>query len=921
MAAVIIAAFKARKRHEEEAAGLDSRSGTNDLLDTNNDGKISSAEVLQAIDFVGVRVDLMVQRLKLERDLAGMMVKLPNFLVCLLCFLAALCEFSPPASVHNVHQHIGHHFHIDNIKDVHELEQIYPYIETFVHANEGLQATSFVYWCEERYADHHWDHSIHAPVWTCPSPRMHSLGLSSDSASSWTAQCTGAGAADNHCHGAYASDHTTDDHASDVHTTADPHDVHTTAAPHGAHSDASTTPDSSHRRLHAQRRFAQRRLSGGSGSSESHAVQPNPACEDNDALLQEEEGVADITCHHHAAEVCEIDLGILACPYTCGYCAPFTYLHSKLFEKPQVTMLPVVLFQTRFEAMDCHGFAETYEAQPYNPQLTLLPALDGYRNGRVLTCVDRTKHYEGSYRAEHECPHDGPAVYCGDDGIMRDTPVHYFHGIPIYPKVMIEPARDIAQMKALDWIDLYTEELTLSTMVYTEGSEIFTSVSIIFSADEAGTITGRHKLVSYRDMIKDSKTTFIVCMIVCSIGAFAGAVLSIYEMARHPEHCKWGYQLYELFSRALLFAYPLVLLISWTQQTPMAEEYDHLLHSFIDTTGIGHDELEDMLTQYFDVKTHMYEETQWLLNHRCAAYIVIYIQFLQLIFYFSAHPKMAVLTETVAKAMGNIIHFLMLFGILFVMLAFMAHWMLGEHLTVYGTYGDTVAAQGRMIYGEFIYANEADELHGVYVAMYWLYAFTFMMVVFFTLLNFFLAIIVDAFADVKNANEALVCVHGFIPDLLGLFWTLTLSYKKRWPYRRQLIEFFLSFEGSGPPSKLEVLIQGAVERDSGTTMCYPEDLMKAFPEAFGSKKKTANFLAHYTSKCEDILCSRNDESAKRLQGSKALAEANVMNGASGKGDLVHPVSPPSGAQVVLPGTVEGETGDEALRVAATAPPS
>eukprot|EP00971_Amphidinium_carterae_P047503 935732-Amphidinium_carterae.1 len=27
----------------------------------------------------------------------------------------------------------------------------------------------------------------------------------------------------------------------------------------------------------------------------------------------------------------------------------------------QVTMLPVVLFQTRFEAMDCHGFAETYE--------------------------------------------------------------------------------------------------------------------------------------------------------------------------------------------------------------------------------------------------------------------------------------------------------------------------------------------------------------------------------------------------------------------------------------------------------------------------------------------------------------------------------------------------------------------------------
>mmetsp|Transcript_19642 Transcript_19642/g.45756 ORF Transcript_19642/g.45756 Transcript_19642/m.45756 type:complete len:913 (+) Transcript_19642:146-2884(+) len=886
MAAVIIAAFKARKRHEEEAAALEggARSGTNDLLDTNNDGRISSHEVLQAIDFVAIKVDLMVQRLRLERDLSQMMIKLPNFLVCLLCFLVALCEFSPPASVHNVHQHIYHHFHLGDITNVHELEQVYPYIATFVEKNEELQATSYKYWCEERYADHHWDHSIHAPVWSCPSPRMHSLGLSSDSSHSWTSQCTGAAEAENHCHGAYESH--ADDHSTDAgHTSGD----------------ATTTADPHHRLLR------RRRLAGGSGSSDSHAVQENPPCEDNDLLLQEEEGDPHVTCHHHAAEVCEIDLGILACPYTCGYCAPFVYSHFKLFEKPQVVMLPVMLYQTRFEPMECHGLAETYEAQPYNPQLTLLPALDGYRNGRVLTCVDRSKHYEGAYRAEHECPHDGPELYCGTDGILRDTPLHHFHGIPIYPKVMIEPSRDLNQMKALDWIDLYTEEVTLSTMVYTEGMEVFTSVSIIFSQDEAGTVHGRHKLVSYRDLIKGSKALFIACLLVCSIGAAIGAGMAVYEMVRHPEHCKWGFQLYELVSRLLLFAYPLVLLISWTQQTPMAEEYDHLLHTFIDTPGIGHEDLENMITSYFEVKTHMYEETQWLLNHRCAAYLVVYVQFLQLIFYFSAHPKMAVLTSTINKAMGNIVHFLMLFFILFFMLAFMAHWMLGEHITVFGTYGDTISAQGRMIFGEFIYADGADELHGIYVVMYWLYAFTFMMIVFFTLLNFFLAIIVDAFADVKSSNEALTTVHGFITDLISLFWTISVSYKRRWPANRALLEFFQGMQGEGPPSKLEVLINGPPAKDDsrGQNTCLPEDLMQAFPEAFTSRKRVAVFVAHYTSKCEDIICSRNEEAQERMRSKKSEATASeTLKGAhhhhhTAKEDAGHEQS----SEVVLPGSV------------------
>mmetsp|Transcript_49377 Transcript_49377/g.115461 ORF Transcript_49377/g.115461 Transcript_49377/m.115461 type:complete len:905 (-) Transcript_49377:40-2754(-) len=831
MAAIIIMNKRRRASQQEES---------NEDLDTDGDGKISANELMSAIETVGVRCDLMVQRLKLEASVAKMMLKLPCFLVGLGCFLVALCEFSPPASVHDVHEHIYNHFGIGNLKDVTEIEHVYDFIESFNHANEKLQATSYVYWCEERYVEHHWDHSIHAPRWTCPSPRMHSLSLVEDDSASWSNRCTGENATNNHCHGAPSGDESADHAGSDV--------------------EPDTSTDG-HRRLFMRRKLA--------GSADSHAVQPYPACEDNDTLLQEEEeDNPDITCHHHAAEVCEIDFGILACPLTCGYCAPFTYSHSKLFEKPQVTMLPIVLFQTRFAVMDsCHGFAETYEAQPYNPQLTLLPALDGYRNGKVLTCVDRSQHYEGYYRAEHECPHDGPHVYCDDDGIMRDTRVHYFHGLPVYPKIMIEPARDLEFMKALDWIDLFTEELTVSTMVYTEDVEIFTSASITFTANVAGTVHGRHNLVSYRDLIGGSKTLFILCMLVTSVLAFCGAVISIYEMARHPENCKWGYQLYELASRCILLSYPLVLLVSWTQQIPMAEEYDHLLHSFIDTPGISQDDMEVILDSYFDVKTHMYEETTWLMNHRCAAYIVLYVQFVQLIFYFSLHPKMAVLTDTIFKAFWNILHFLALFTILFLMLAFMAHWMLGEHITEFGTFGKTLETQAQMIYGEFIYAEEAEYLYDSHVVMYWLYAITFMLVIYFTLLNFFLAIIVDAFADVKKKNEALHTVHTFAYDIVELWATMLQSHRHRWPKRQALSDFFQAFISEEEKTRLKELKTGKkVQPKDKKPICHPEDLTLAFPKEFPTLLSTAELLSWYNMQCEEILCHRHDEECEHGLG-------------------------------------------------------
>jgi hypothetical protein len=372
---------------------------------------------------------------------------------------------------------------------------------------------------------------------------------------------------------------------------------------------------------------------------------------------------------------------------------------------------------------------------------------------------------------------------------MHVTEKHYFHGERIYPKMLLEPARDVEMMEQSEWVDLQTEYIALSTMVYTEDLEIFTSLTVTFAVDEAGNVDGTYDLVSYTDMINESKDKFIYYSLACNIGGFIGVVLSLIYLVRNPSECKWGLQAFEFFSRLALLVYPLVLQISWQQQVPMTEEYDHLLHTFLDLESTSHEDIEGAIQAYFDVKTHIYYETNWLKRHRICAYIVIYIQFLQLIFYFNAHPRMALITSTVNKAMSDLMHFALLFCVLFVMLGFASHWMLGEYIEGLGTFEDTMNSQVRKIFGEFIFHDGAEDLNATMTVMYWLYAFTFGMTMFFTLLNFFLAIIIDAFAEVKSDIELVWLTEQSFPmDVYSIIKTQSTSVIQRWPPKKALIK-------------------------------------------------------------------------------------------------------------------------------------
>ncbi|CAL1160030.1 unnamed protein product [Cladocopium goreaui] len=221
----------------------------------------------------------------------------------------------------------------------------------------------------------------------------------------------------------------------------------------------------------------------------------------------------------------------------------------------------------------------------------------------------------------------------------------------------------------------------------------------------------------------------------------------------------------------------------------MSHEYDLLLQTFLNNEGMDEAHLHHSVAEYFKVKSVIYEEASWLERHRVAAYVVLYVQFLQMVLAFTVHPRVAMLTSTVQKALYNMMHFFFVFAILFLMLAFMANFLLGGRIHIFGTFGSACSAQVRMLFGEFIYADGVEVLSGTALVMYWLYAVSFMLIVFFTLLNFFLAIIVDAFVEVKDNCSQLRCTQSFFEDLCSMAGTLYLQRRYKLPASKRLVKF------------------------------------------------------------------------------------------------------------------------------------
>ena len=146
-------------------------------------------------------------------------------------------------------------------------------------------------------------------MWSCPSPRQYALSLITDDSTSRSALNTA------------------------------PDSGQSASTSSNCRSNMclnSSTGSSSESGAESSARSSDRYSGGGeedSSSSESsdriHSLGAAPPCVDYDTVLQIEVENPNATCGSAAlnplVRVCDVDTGIILCPKTCNYCAPFAY--------------------------------------------------------------------------------------------------------------------------------------------------------------------------------------------------------------------------------------------------------------------------------------------------------------------------------------------------------------------------------------------------------------------------------------------------------------------------------------------------------------------------------------------------------------------------------------------------------------------
>lgn len=219
-----------------------------------------------------------------------------------------------------------------------------------------------------------------------------------------------------------------------------------------------------------------------------------------------------------------------------------------------------------------------------------------------MKCIDRSSQQTSEYALYLSCPEHTPAHRCVD-GMVGVGHKQSFHGETVYAEMLIESEKILTSMKKVGWIDIQTDKVSMSTMVYTEDLEMFTSLTVEFSFDFAGNVEGAVHMVTYRDLTQDTASEFQGFLITTCVGAFISMVSLVAFLCLHPEKYNLGLMLYEIISRIVLLVYPLILLITWAQQVPMSHEYDLLLQTFLNNEGMDEAHLHHSVAEYFKVKS------------------------------------------------------------------------------------------------------------------------------------------------------------------------------------------------------------------------------------------------------------------------------------------------------------------------------
>jgi len=193
--------------------------------------------------------------------------------------------------------------------------------------------------------------------------------------------------------------------------------------------------------------------------------------------------------------------------------------------------------------------------------------------------------------------------------------------------------------------------------------------------------------------------------------------------------------------------------------------------------------VEDKVSNYFDSLDRILNEINTNKAWRDFEFFLLLIVFARLLYYLKMHPRVGILIRTFELCLDDMFHFVLLFSGVNLLLGFLAWCIFGSSVPEFSTIGRVLIANYvGFMEGETVpfTEHEDDPLLVVFILI-------FVLLVWGCLLNFFLAIIFEAYARAKTEVEKFEAEGNLIVDILDLIHYAIFARWYKWPRRTVLL--------------------------------------------------------------------------------------------------------------------------------------
>merc|ERR1719271_1373244 len=532
-----------------------------------------------------------------------------------------------------------------------------------------------------------------------------------------------------------------------------------------------------------------------------------------------------------------------------------------------IAIAPPVMFQERSKLQKCESALSYDVSQLLDMQLKRKgfnsyectdssgDEIDWGPRGR-LQCYDRTQ-------AEAMDPYFGktPTPYAEFANMLRETTVF----------------RGGVAMNVDSWIDQRTQSVDMLSVFTIPYNSITTVLRLSFvkdSQDGSGRFSGSKTLLSYRNIPPAALIPFTV-LVAFNVLLNAMDVIflawCVWQRRNQKRDYKARYKGFEktinqnipvftgldLFDLVMRIWMTILLLLfmgqkSYSWEGPPADAHQPDLMTPISALSALDGEAQSLAQiEWLNRDPSMSASQKFLLlfeyggnilrgqeyeqSLRRYSFFTLFFMLIRTIIYMNCHPRIAVLYGTITAAADDLFHFFILFTVIYSVFGFAAHWAIGADNEKYQTFPAALTTQFEMVIGEFPWQDDVGGLEFFYNVAYAL-------IVFITLLNFLLAVIVSCYDNLKKEIDDCLVELNVVTDVWYAFryWYKQVVYK--WPSRENVAQALAAIDVD-KDGKMDLASMGQFR--CGLTLFQYLQNPHTKDNLFADREMASNWLDYY----------------------------------------------------------------------------